>query len=202
MTPVSYFQIPAEALVPSRREIGARLGAHGREVPEELIEKAREDLLPHIRACCSFVRVPVTRTGERAVDLGFGPIGSRDLASCLDGCSRAVVSAVTLCSEVDRYLLRLAAVSPAGQFTADALASAYAEAACDYAEKIIFGDAPRSFRFSPGYGDFPLSFQPDVLRLTDAGRRLGITLGRSFLMSPSKSVTSVTGIKDENADET
>ena len=202
MTPVSYFQISAEALVPSRREIGARLGSHGREVPEELIEKARDDLVPHIRAGCSFVLVPVTRTGEGAVDLGFGLIESRDLASCLVGCSRAVVSAVTLGSEVDRYLLRLGAVSPAGQFTADALASAYAEAACDYAEKIIFGDAPRSFRFSPGYGDFPLSFQPDVLRLTDAGRRLGITLGRSFLMSPSKSVTSVTGIKDENVDET
>ena len=49
-------------------------------------------------------------------------------------------------------------------------------------------------RFSPGYGDFPLSVQKDLLGGLEAGKRLGITLTEGGLMMPSKSVTAVIGI--------
>jgi cobalamin-dependent methionine synthase I len=50
-------------------------------------------------------------------------------------------------------------------------------------------------RFSPGYGDMPLDLQGVILELLEAGKRLGIALGESKLMSPSKSVTALIGIK-------
>ena len=49
-------------------------------------------------------------------------------------------------------------------------------------------------RYSPGYGDLPLSVQPALLDALDAGRRLGVTLTESLLMVPMKSVTAVVGI--------
>ena len=49
-------------------------------------------------------------------------------------------------------------------------------------------------RFSPGYGDLPLSCQPDFCRVLEAEKTVGITLTESFLMMPSKSVTAVIGV--------
>ena len=49
-------------------------------------------------------------------------------------------------------------------------------------------------RFSPGYGDLPLSVQPAFLAALDATRRLGIALTSSFLMVPTKSVTAFVGV--------
>ena len=51
-------------------------------------------------------------------------------------------------------------------------------------------------RFSPGYGDLPLDVQSPLLALTDATRRLGVTLSESNLMNPLKSVTAVIGLSD------
>ena len=81
----------------------------------------------------------------------------------------------------------------------DACGSAWTEAACDAAEEEIRSRFPGMYltdRFSPGYGDLPLSLQADFLRATDAGRKLGITANESFLMLPSKSVTAVIGLAD------
>ena len=50
-------------------------------------------------------------------------------------------------------------------------------------------------RFSPGYGDLPLEFQREIFRALDVPRRIGVSLGSSCLMSPSKSVTAIVGIK-------
>ena len=50
-------------------------------------------------------------------------------------------------------------------------------------------------RFSPGYGDVPLSLQRDVLAVLDAQRKLGITLSDTFFMTPCKSVTAFVGIE-------
>ena len=49
-------------------------------------------------------------------------------------------------------------------------------------------------RFSPGYGDFPLNVQEDILSALEAGKRIGIKLTDSLLMVPTKSVTAVMGV--------
>lgn len=81
----------------------------------------------------------------------------------------------------------------------DACGSAWVEAVCDEAEKEIAQRFPGRWltdRFSPGYGDLPLEMQAEILRATDAGRKLGITLNESLLMMPCKSVTAVIGLAD------
>jgi cobalamin-dependent methionine synthase I len=49
-------------------------------------------------------------------------------------------------------------------------------------------------RFSPGYGDWTLDNQPQVLQLAEA-ERIGITLTESNIMIPRKSVSAVIGWK-------
>ena len=55
------------------------------------------------------------------------------------------------------------------------------------------GLCPRP-RFSPGYGDVPLELQRDIFRVLDCPRKIGLTLNGSLLMTPSKSVTAVIGL--------
>lgn len=52
-------------------------------------------------------------------------------------------------------------------------------------------------RFSPGYGDLPLSAQREIFAVLDCGKRIGLMLNDSLLMSPSKSVTAFVGIGGE-----
>lgn len=50
----------------------------------------------------------------------------------------------------------------------------------------------RTMRYSPGYGDWDLKAQVEILRLLDA-KKLGIELTESYIMIPRKSVTAVIG---------
>ena len=103
--------------------------------------------------------------------------------------------AVTLGSAVDRLLLKYSRISPASAFIADALSSAYAEAAADRAQEILDTMAKTKVRFSPGYGDLPLEIQPDILEMINAGKLLSITLTDSLLMKPQKTITAIAGIE-------
>ena len=54
-------------------------------------------------------------------------------------------------------------------------------------------------RYSPGYADFPLAAQRELLALLDAPRKVGVSLTDSLLMVPSKSVSAVIGVKPATA---
>ena len=49
-------------------------------------------------------------------------------------------------------------------------------------------------RFSPGYGDYPIAVQNDLLRLLDAPRKIGLCATPAHLLTPRKSVTAVLGV--------
>ena len=57
-----------------------------------------------------------------------------------------------------------------------------------------------NWRFSPGYGDLPLSAQPALLKALDANRRLGIAVTSTNMLVPVKSVTAVLGLFEKPAD--
>lgn len=120
-------------------------------------------------------------------------------ARMLGECSQAVLLACTLGAGFEALLRAEQARSMARAAMLDACGSAWVEAGCDAAEEEIsarFPDLYRTDRFSPGYGDLPLTIQKDVCALLDAPRRLGVQVTDSFLMNPSKSVTAVIGLSD------
>lgn len=188
-----YGTIPGETLALNLGEAAVRLRI-SQDYTHECIEKWEAALRKELHCKYAAVCINVLYPAENQVDLGFGPVESRSLYKNLEKSSKAFLFAVTLGHGVDRFLQKLSVTSVAGHFITDALASAFAESACDLTETEIRGTRICRPRFSPGYGDLPLSIQPQVLEALDAGRRLNITIGRNLLMSPSKSITAIMGV--------
>lgn len=122
-----------------------------------------------------------------------------DITAHLASAFEVVLFAATLGADIDRELRRLAATDALGQVLFDAVATALIERAADATEAYVRTYAAEqgafcSWRFSPGYGDLPLSVQQPFLSALDATRQLGITLTPSQLMVPTKSVTAVVGL--------
>ena len=115
----------------------------------------------------------------------------------LSGCDRAVLLACTLGAEFDAMLRAEQARDMAGAAMLNACGSALVEAGCEEAEREIrarFPDLHLTDRFSPGYGDLPLSLQPSVCAALDAQRRLGVVVSDTNWMNPIKTVTAVIGL--------
>ncbi len=192
---VFYSALPTEALSPTEAERAARL-----RVPlayrDGATDAIEERLKKTIHAAMAAVQVPFRKTAEGDLNFdGLFCVKSEALKKSLAGCESAYFLAVTLGMETERFLHRLSILSPAEHFLADALASAYAEAAADFASEILAREYSLTSRFSPGYADLPLSLQPVLLSAVEANKYLHITLKDSFLMLPQKSITAIIGIR-------
>lgn len=115
---------------------------------------------------------------------------------------KVVLLAATLGIEVERQIRKYELVDLSKGLILDSCCTEYVEKICDLAECEIEQVISRegltmNRRFSPGYGDLPLSVQPDFLAVLEADKRLGINLSESLLMIPRKSVTAIIGLFDE-----
>jgi hypothetical protein len=196
MIPIYYDTISTDSLILNENETLRRLCAD-KNFNSELINQCLKELNDAANCKFSAISASVTHHECGYLDCGFGKFQSSDLVKNLSECKKAFIFAVTLGHGVDRLLNKYALLSPSKHFILDALASSMAEAATDKAEEIIKGDTLCKPRFSPGYGDFPLSLQPDILKFLNAEKLLGITINNALLMSPGKSVTAVMGIKND-----
>ena len=123
----------------------------------------------------------------------------QDLFHHLAGCRSAILLAVTLGSRCDDYIRRAGVGNVAAAAGADALASALTEQVCDLALEAIRELHPGLYltgRYSPGYGDWPLTVQPTLCAALDSHRTLGLTCGETCLLLPRKSVTALLGVSD------
>ncbi len=178
----------------NRRELAARLGVV-RNYSDDLIESCMKRLEKIIQYKCAYIRCNVDMSEENICDFRFMRVESRNLYRNLSGCSEAFVMAMTCGIAVDRELAKLKITSLAEYFVTDGIASAAIDSFADYAVKKMRGELKTPPRFSPGYGDFSLSFQVPLLERLNAHGLLGINLDSAYLMTPMKSITAVMGIK-------
>ncbi|MCH5296844.1 MAG: methionine synthase [Ruminococcus sp.] len=124
-------------------------------------------------------------------------MGGNDIVNHLEGCEKAILMCATLGADIDK-LIRISQISDmAKAVVLDSFSSVAIEQVCNKVDEIIaekYDGCYMTFRFSPGYGDYPLSLQQDFLRMLDAPRKIGLTTNDNFLLMPSKSVTAVMGI--------
>ncbi len=148
------------------------------------------------RVCYRYFAI---RVEKNTVDLGFACVESASLCRHLEGCDGILLLAATVGIGIDRLIAKYSRLSPARALCLQALGTERVESLCDVfnaevtAKMRETGFCTRP-RFSPGYGDLPLELQCDIFRALDCGRKLGMTLNDSLLMSPSKSVTAIIGI--------
>ena len=164
------------------------------EDSEKLIGICENELLAVVRPVCCYGHTDIEVSGDE-IKWELGTFKSRALAEHLKGCTGAILFAATIGIGADRLIAKYNRIKPAKSVMIDALGSAAIENWCDTVEGILMKDlADHRWRFSPGYGDFPLEYQRDFMRCLDMSRKLGITLTDSLLMTPTKSVTAVIGV--------
>jgi hypothetical protein len=145
------------------------------------------------------------KTEADTVILGEMNIKSRDLARHLCGCTKAVLLAATLGTGADNLLRRYNAQDMEMALVAQAVCASMIESYCDTVvceasqSPLLEGLYPTA-RFSPGYGDFDISCQKDMLKLLDCEKRIALTLTDGYMLIPSKSVTAVVGFGKEKND--
>lgn len=169
---------------------------------QHLIDTIQSAMLPQMtfRACYDRLPLSVTETGR--LDLGFAHVYSASLKKNLAQCDAIYILVATLGASVDRLIQKYSVLSPGSALVAQAIGTVAIEAWCDHLwHRLALEEASNQRwlrpRFSPGYGDFPLSIQRELLSYLDCSRQIGVTLNDSLSMSPSKSVSAIIGIGKE-----
>lgn len=126
----------------------------------------------------------------------FAKAASVSLAKHLDGYEKAVIFAGTVGIGLDRLILKYGRIAPSYALAFQAIGAERIEALCDaFCDDLKAEKSQISPRFSPGYSDLPLEFQTEIFKVLDCNRKIGLSLNSALLMSPSKSVTAIIGVK-------
>ena len=138
---------------------------------------------------------------ENELKIGNVEIYSRNLRTNLKDCKQVVLFVATLGTEVDRLIRKMQVVDMAKAVVMQACAATLLEEYCDELQQKIAEHMQEQGkyirpRFSPGYGDFSIQHQKDVLAMLEASKRIGVTMTDSYMLTPTKSVTAVIGIGD------
>ena len=156
-------------LAQAARYFGARGGADA--ATQALLEKCAVPLLAAATPRAVWLEAdPDSLTAA-------GILAGEDVAKHLEGCTAALLLAVTLGPGVDAQIRRAGVGDIAAGVASDALGSALAEQAAEAAEAELRQWAARqgkylTGRYSPGYGDWPLAVQPLLAEALDTARQL------------------------------
>ena len=148
-----------------------------------------------------YTELPLTFNGKFTV-FGKFETDSAHLKARLDGCHSVIVFAATAGMEYDRLVRGYGKLDAAKAFMFQAIGTERVESLCDlFCEELkksknALGEDVTA-RFSPGYGDLTLKLQKDVFDILNCEKHIGVFLNDSLLMTPSKSVTDIVGIKKQ-----
>ncbi|MBE7003633.1 MAG: methionine synthase [Ruminococcaceae bacterium] len=173
------------------------------EPPEPLreqVERVCAELAESFPPRFVYRAFPLDFSAEGVVLTGSGVTLAGTLARrMLSRCDTAALLVCTLGLGFEQRLRALTSRDMGEAVVWDACGSAWVERGCEQAEDELRTRFPGRYltdRFSPGYGDLPFDVQPAVLSALNAARRLGVVLGESLMMTPSKSVTAIVGVAD------
>ena len=186
-----------------KKEVLRYLGYRGQDINEELKEKTESMIKLCLEKASPLYGYRLFETVENETGIALKGtdviLKGESIKRRLKEAKMCAVMAVTLGAEIERQLFSLQHSDMPGAVIFNAACTALTEEVADRCCDLIKEEAESKglntgTRYSPGYGDFTVEQQRDVLSLLDAQRKLGITLTDSFLMVPRKSVTAVVGL--------
>ncbi len=136
---------------------------------------------------------------DGGIELEGAYIYSNDIARLTSRSNDCYILAATLGHEVDRQISLAQQKNMLDGIALDACASVRIDAFCDQFIKseikpgLNAGEFLTS-RFSPGYGDLNMNVTEDILQILNAGKRIGLSVTRSLMMMPIKSITAFIGL--------
>lgn len=190
----------------NKNEILMYLGYRGQEIDSRLedqigrcMEEVRKYSVPRLVYALFPLEKQKITSEEEIFKAGDLILEGRDIKELLKECSEAVLLGVTLGARISSLISKMEVKDMGSALIMDSCASAAVENVCDNFEEELKSQLKEkglflTQRYSPGYGDLPLSLQRDFCRILDTSRRIGLTVTENFLMVPQKSVTAIMGI--------
>lgn len=123
----------------------------------------------------------------------------------LANCDKVIVLAATIGEAIEQKITEYFKL---GEYSfsllLDAAATTAVEMTADQMEKAMLRIAAAQgyrmkTRFSPGYGDWDIKFQPEMLRLAEANN-IDMKLTDSYMLMPRKSITAIIGLTSNTAE--
>lgn len=185
-----------------RTKEAVRYLGYGRNAADEKTLALIEDAFAELERTVSPKSVWRIFDLEQTVDgkniIGNMEIESNSLTRNLKGCVKAVLFGATLGAGTDRLIARISLSDMAKAVVIQSCAAVLLEEYCDERQVAIGEEleAEGLFlrpRFSPGYGDFDITYQQPLMRMLDCAKTIGLTMTDSFMMTPAKSVTALIG---------
>lgn len=173
---------------------------------EDLLERCMQETLKIIQPKYRMLRFPI-KTVEDGVHVEGTTLilKGNDIGEHLKHCNEIILVGATVGMMLDRSIRKYMFSEPDAGVVMDSCGIQAVEQVLDCIEQEIEESVENegyhlTWRFSPGYGDFPLETQREMVQILDLSRKAGITLTESCLMVPSKSVTALWGIADTKRD--
>ena len=159
-----------------------------------------QQLWQMVRPAAYWRETQITANTEELLVLGDDLLRVKScyVAKGLSQCTRATVMALTIGHTLPAFAAKASAEGRLYEASvADYLGShaveLFADAFCAYlAQQALPKGLYATLRYSPGYGDWALSAQPDVFAFLN-GCQGNIQLSETYLMEPVKSITAVVG---------
>lgn len=123
----------------------------------------------------------------------------KSIAALLHECEICAIFCATIGNEVEALIRKWQLKDLTFTSMLDACASSAVESLCDSIEAELTEEYRAqglylTDRFSPGYGDLPISIQHDFCAALDSSRKIGVSVSESGIMIPRKTVTVIIGI--------
>lgn len=127
-------------------------------------------------------------------------IAGNSIIKHLSGCEKVICVAVTVGAAIEREInKKFERGEYLNSVLLDAAATAAVEQAADLMEKNFAAKFSKEgykmrWRFSPGYGDWDLTAQEKLFKISGA-EQIGISLTSAMMLEPRKSVTAIIGLE-------
>lgn len=172
---------------------------------DSLIDDCIREAQPILTYRVCYTVLPVDPDGS--ITIGNERVVSQTIGKAIHHTSEVILFAATVGAPFDRLIARYSRVEPSKALIFQAIGAERVESLCDAfcaQMNTELNDTGKRLtrRVSPGYGDIPLDLQKEIFAVLDCPRKIGLTLDKSLLMSPSKSVTAIAGITDECEEQT
>lgn len=198
------YRIPIPAL--DVHTIRRYAGLKSSDFPPERVREAAQTVRLLAEGVGSIRYYPYDSTTHTIIaESGDLSLTSDAICRHLAEAEEVAVMAVTVGSAVEEAI---DSAFSAGEYSRalllDAAATTATEACADYLNRTVTAEAKRrglytAFRFSPGYGDWDITVQSDIVRLSE-GDSIGITVTESSMLIPRKSVTAVIPLRAQKAE--
>ena len=136
---------------------------------------------------------------DGGIELEGAKIFSKDISRLTSRSDDCIILAATLGHETDRQITIAQNMNMLEGLALDACASVRIDS---YIDDVMRGEISAGLRenermttrFSPGYGDLSMNVTEDIIAILSATKRIGLSVTRSLMMSPVKSVTAIAGL--------